>query len=55
MGMVTSPAGLALRQSILKARIKALQVRLRGSDPLGQRERILKQIQELQVQFLKEK
>ena len=49
MGMVTSP-GLALRQGILKARIKALQVRLRGWDPLGQRERLLREIQELQVQ-----
>ena len=54
MGMVTSP-GLALRQRNMKARIKALRVRLRGSDPLGQRERILREIQELQVQFLKER
>ena len=54
MALVTSSAGLALRQAILKARIKALQVRLRGSDPLGQRERILRQIQQLHVQLLKE-
>lgn len=55
MGMVSCSAGLALRKGILQARIKALQVKLRGSDPLGQRDRILRQIQDLHVQILKEK
>lgn len=52
MGVVTSGKGLSI--AYLQARIRTLQVRLRGSDPLGQRDRILEQVRALHVQILKE-
>lgn len=56
MGMVVSEPlrGVEFRKGIMLARIKALQAKLRGKDPLGQRERILREIQALHVQILKE-